>query len=242
VDAAFALHGWPELELGRVVVGCGPVMAAATAFEVTISGRGTHAAFPHTGNDVVLAGAHTITALQSIASRWDPVDPVLVSVCALDAGHTYNVLPDRCQLKGTVRGLRQAAHDRVLEKVQQISGATAEMFGCQAELEVISGYPTLVNDPTCAELVAQAAGEMLGADSVVTDPAPVMGAEDFAFYARQVPAAWLRIGVADPDGPACPALHSTKYNFDDRAIPIGVAMLCEIAHRFLSKPPTWRCG
>ncbi|MHC4610154.1 MAG: M20 metallopeptidase family protein [Planctomycetota bacterium] len=242
VDAAFALHGWPQAKLGQIVVGQGPVLAAATAFEVTVRGQGAHAAYPHTGNDVVLTSAHIITALQSIASRWNPVDPVLVSVCHLDAGHAFNVLPELCRMKGTIRGLRQGSHDAVVERVRHIVETTAATYGCSAAVELDLGYPALVNDPTCAGLVAEVARDSFGAEAVITDPPPGMGGEDFSFYARCVPATWYRIGVWHPDVPSCPALHSPQYNFADEAVDVGVRMHCEIARRFLNDPPKWHCG
>jgi amidohydrolase len=220
-------------------------MASTTAFEVTLTGTGTHAAFPHTGTDVVVAAAHVVTALQTIASRWDPVDPVVVSICHLQAGQTYNVLPETCSLKGTVRGLRQSTHDQVLERVQAVIAETAGMFGCSTTFVPVPGYPTLVNDPTCANLVAQVASDLYGPDTVDSNPPPVMVGEDFSFYARTVPSALFCLGVGDRESagrPGCPGLHSPNFDFPDEAIPIGVGMFCEIAQRFLAAPPSWSCG
>jgi amidohydrolase len=242
VDAAFALHGWPAAKLGQVIVGRGPVLAAATPFEITVRGTGAHAAYPHTGNDVVLASAHIVTALQAIASRWDPMDPVLVSVCSLEAGHTTNVLPEVCRMKGTVRGLRQGSHDAVIERVRQVVETTAATHGCSGGVEFLFGYPSLVNDPTCADLVAGVVAEVLGSEAVLEGPGASLGGEDFAFFARRVPAAFYRIGVCPPDAPSCPPLHSPQYDFPDAAIEIGVRLHCEVAFRFLCDPPLWRCG
>ncbi len=233
VDAAFGLHGWPDVEVGQVMVGSGPVLAAATAFSVTLNGTGAHAAYPHTGNDVILAAAHTITALQAISSRWDPVDPVLVSVTMVQAGHTHNVLPGTCRLMGTVRGLAQESHDQVMDKVRHIVGRSASVFGCTGDVEFKPGYPALHNDAKCAAFVSRIALELLDHENVVTDPPPGMGGEDFSFFARRVPATWFRVGVKQPGQPDCPALHSPNYNFADEAIGVGVRMFCEIAHRYL---------
>ena len=242
VDAAFALHGWPKVELGQVIVGRGPVLAAATPFEIMVRGAGAHAAYPHTGSDVVLASAYIITALQSVASRWDPMDPVLVSVCHLDAGQTANVLPEACRMMGTVRGLRQASHDAVAERVRRIVESTAAVHGCTASVQFLFGYPALVNDPTCADLVTEAASRLLGSEAVIQAPRPSLGAEDFAFLARRVPAALCRLGISPPGAPPCPPLHSPQYDFPDAAIDIGVGLHCQVAYRFLCDPPTWRCG
>ncbi|MFQ5489081.1 MAG: M20 family metallopeptidase [Phycisphaerae bacterium] len=235
VDAAFALHGWPQADVGQVIVGTGPVLAAAAEFDVTLRGTGAHAAYPHTGNDLVVAAAQMVTALQTVSSRWDPVDPVVVSICHLAAGHTYNVLPDTCRLKGTVRALNQDSHAKVLDRVRQVMTHVAGAFECQAQLEVHPGYPALENDATCADLVARVATDLLGTDAVTTDPPSGMGGEDFAFFARQVPAAWYRIGVCPTDQPSYPALHSPQFDFADQAIEVGVQMHCRIAQRFLTE-------
>jgi amidohydrolase len=242
VDAAFALHGWPEIRLGEIIVGEGPVLAAATPLEITVRGTGAHAAYPHTGTDVVLASAHIITALQAIASRWDPMDPVLVSVCQVNAGQASNVLPEVCRMKGTVRGLRQASHDAVVERVKQVVESTAQTHGCTGQVEFLFGYPSLVNDPTCADLVARVAAGLVGSEGVIAEPRPSLGGEDFAFFARRVPAALCRLGVADPQTGACPPLHSPQFDFPDTAIDLGVRLHCEVAFNFLCNPPTWRCG
>ena len=242
VSAVFALHGWPDAELGQVIVGQGPILAAAAALEITVSGRGAHAAYPHEANDVVLASAQIVTALQSVASRWDPVDPVVISICHLQAGHAHNVLPERCRMRGTIRALRQGSYDALVRRVRHIVATTAHAHGCTAAVDFLPGYPALANDPTCARIVADVAADLFGADSVITDPPPSMGGEDFAFYARRVPAALFRIGVAQPDGPSCPPLHSPRFDFPDAAIDIGVRLHCEIAHRCLAEAPLWPCG
>jgi len=242
VEAAFALHAWPGTRLGQVITGEGPVLAAATPFELTVSGTGAHAAYPHTGSDVVLASAHVVTALQSIASRWDPMDPVVVSVCQLDAGHTYNVLPETCRMKGTLRALRQNSHDALVERVRRVCETSAAAQGCAATVRFLPGYPALVNDPTCARLASEAADAAFGPGAVITEAMPSMGGEDFAFFARQVPSAWCRVGIQDPTSAVCPPLHSPRFDFPDAAIEIGVRLLCGIAARFLEAPPGWRCG
>jgi amidohydrolase len=237
VDAAFALHGWPSIPTGQVMVGSGPVLAGTLPFDMTIRGKGCHAAYPHFGNDAVVATAHVIAALQTVSSRWNPLDPILVSICHVNGGHTYNVLPDEVHLQGTVRALKPESHDAAVAKVRHIAAATAEAFGCTVDFVPEFSYPVLVNDPRCAELVASVARDILGAEAVNTRPDPGMGGEDFAFFARRCPSAWFRIGVWDAGMPASPALHTPNYNFSDRAIRYGVQILAETTRRYLTNPP-----
>ncbi len=234
VDAAFAMHGWPDVPLGSIQVGVGPVFGASSEFHIELVGRGAHAAFPHQGTDVILAASHLVTKLQSVASRLtDPVQPVVVSVCAIHAGDAFNVLPDRCTLVGTTRGLSQEVHDRATGHIRDLTGSTAAEFGLTAEVKVVKPYPSLVNDPAAAKLVRDAGCEMLGPKRANTPPAPTLGAEDFAFFARAVPSAFWLLGLGPPEGGAFPRLHQPTYDFPDAAIPIGVEMHCRVTRRFL---------
>ena len=243
VDAAFAFHGWPDLAVGTVGIAQGPVLAAAEAFEITITGRGAHAAYPHEGSDVILAAAHLITLFQSIRTRFvDPMDPAVVSVCQVAAGDTYNTLPETCRLKGTFRALRQSTHEQVEAIVKQYVRTVPELFRAEAEYAPVGPYPSLINDVACAELVAQVASEVVGPDNVDRAAPPGMGAEDFAFFAQEVPSAWYQLGLRPTGVAEIPALHNPRFDFTDAAIELGVHLHCAIAHRFLTSPPAWKCG
>jgi len=243
VDATFALHGWPDVNLGAIALTDGPILAAAEAFDITITGRGAHGAYPHEGSDVILAAAHLITMLQGVRTRFvDPMDPVVVSVCQVTAGDTHNTLPDTCRLKGTFRALRQSTHERVAALVKQFLRMVTDSFEVQAQYESFAAYPSTVNDPTCAALVADVAAEVLGSDNVDRSTAAGMGAEDFSFFARQVPSTLYKLGLLPAGMAEMPPLHNPRFDFTDAAVPLGVHLHCAIAHRFLASPPTWQCG
>ncbi|MCH8253315.1 MAG: amidohydrolase [Planctomycetes bacterium] len=243
VDAAFALHGWPEAALGSIVVGAGAILAAATAFEIVLHGKGTHAAYPHKGTDLILTASHLVTALQAEASRHTaPIDPVVVSISAIHAGETHNVLPDRCRMLGTTRALDEKTHLEVKGRIEHCVHSIASVFGARAELTWLETYPALVNDPSAAALVAGVGDERLGTAQVDRNPAPGLGAEDFSFIARCVPSAMWRLGLCPPGRDEMPTLHNPEFDFTDAAIPIGVGMHCLVAERFLSEglPETGR--
>lgn len=243
VDAAFALHGWPQVPVGSILVGSGPVLAACTSFRIVIKGRGAHAAFPHHGDDTVLTSAHLITALQAIRSRFiDPLDRAVVSVCSVQAGHTFNVLPDRCEMLGTVRSLKQATHEAILADIRRMAASTAQSFNASAEVEFLESYPVVMNDPSAADLVAKVARKTLGDAHVLVDDTPVMGSEDFAFFSQRVPSTFYCLGVRPVGEDHYPQLHSPNYDFSDDAIPVGVSMHCALASHFLSHPLANRCG
>lgn len=236
VGAVFALHGWPDHKIGEIAVAPGATLAAATSFRIEISGLGAHAAYPHTGCDVILAASQLITRLQAIVSRMtDPVDPAVVSICAIHAGATYNVLPGACTLLGTIRGLNQATHGSVLQRLRSLVASSAADLGAAGELTVVESYPVLVNDGAATRLVVDVATEMLGTDKVDRKPPPSMGAEDFSFLARAVPAAFWRLGVCPRNRDNYPMLHQPTYDFPDAAIPIGAELHCRTAERFLTQ-------
>lgn len=236
VGAVFALHGWPDHKIGEIAVAPGATLAAATSFRIDITGLGAHAAYPHTGTDVILAASQLITRLQAIVSRMtDPVDPAVVSICSIQAGTTYNVLPGACTLLGTIRGLNQATHDSVLQRLKGLVASSAADLGAAGELTVVESYPVLVNDGAATRLVVDVATEMLPADNVDREPPPSMGAEDFSFLAQEVPAAFWRLGVCPQDRDSYPMLHQPTYDFPDAAIPIGVELHCRTAERFLTQ-------
>jgi len=236
VGAVFALHGWPDHKIGEIAAAPGASLAAATSFQIEITGLGAHAAYPHQGADVILAASQLVTRLQAIVSRMtDPVDPAVVSICSIHAGATYNVLPGACTLQGTIRGLNQRTHDAVLERLKGFVASSAGDLGALAELTVVESYPVLVNDVAATKLVVDVGTEMLGADYVDRKPPPSMGAEDFSFIARQVPAAFWRLGVCPRNRDSYPKLHQPTYDFPDAAIPIGVELHCRTAERFLSQ-------
>jgi len=243
VDAIFGLHGWSDVELGHVAVSAGPVMAGTRTFDLILRGTGTHAAYPHRGSDVVAAACQIVTAVHAIRTRRiDPVTPLVISICQVSAGHTYNVLPDECGMKGTIRALDVTALESAWTQVQQVAHAVADMFGVEARFELVDAYPPLVNEPGCARVVFEVGRELLGPNCVADTHAPSMGGEDFAYYCQRVPGAFLRVGVRPGNIPDWPAIHNPKYDFNDAALPTAIAMHCGVALKFLAEPPSTLCG
>lgn len=238
VDAAIALHGWPSTPVGTISIRPGPVMAANTAFHVTVRGRGAHAAYPYRGVDPIVIAAHIITALQSIVSRTvDPLDAAVVTVGHVSAGSATNVIPPECFMKGTLRYLRDEVGEHLRNQVWAIAENTARAHGGEAAVAFESGYPPMTNDAYLAGLIEGVTRDLLGPDQLVTDEPTSMGVEDFAFYAQRVPAAEFRLGLRPKDMEAYPSLHNPRFDFNDEATPTGIRMFCEITRRFLSRSP-----
>ncbi len=234
VDAIFGLHGWPGLAFGTIGTRPGPILASQDRWTLTVRGRGGHAAWPHHSIDPIVRASHIVTALQTIVSRSiDPLNAVVVTVGEFHAGTASNIIPDTAELSGTLRALNEDDRSLAAEQLQRIAEQTAASFGASADVEIHRGYPVLINDPAAAAFVQKVAGEVIGQQSVVSDMAPVMGAEDFAFYAQRIPAAFWCLGVRKGDESAQPRLHQSSYDFPDDALALGIRMHCEIAMRYL---------
>jgi hippurate hydrolase len=229
MDMVFGLHNWPGLAGGTFVVTDGPVMAGADRFDITVKGRGGHAAMPHQATDTVLAGAALVQALQSLVSRnVDPQESAVVSVTRFQAGFADNVLPETAALGGTVRCFRPDLQDALESGMRRICQGIEVAHGVEIALQYHRGYPPTVNDANAAAICRDAVRQ-LGADVVVAKPS--MGAEDFAYLARVVPGCYVWLGNGLGEG-GC-MLHSPHYDFNDDVIPTGIAYWVALTERIL---------
>ncbi len=232
VEAIYAMHNWPALPPGHVGLNRGAMMAAADRVEITIEGRGGHGAHPYLAVDPVLVAAHLITAAQSLVSRnVSPLDHAVVSLCAMQAGDlsAFAVIPRTVKLSGTVRSFRREVQDMIEQRLTTLTHNVAQAFGATATVDYRRSFPATINSAPHADLAAAAAAELVGADKVVRDIAPSMGAEDFAFMLQVRPGAYLRLG----QGGGC-FLHNSRYDFNDEVLPLGAALFATIARRQLA--------
>ena len=233
VEVVYGLHNWPEMPLGSFTMHDGPAMAATDEIRIEIEGRGCHAAMPHTGLDPITAAAHLVSALQTIIAReTDPMDQAVLSITAINAGSAFNVVPDKATLKGTVRTFKPETRRRIVARIRAMVQATADGFGLSAELHHREGYPPTVNHKEQATFGAKVAAAIVGPENVQQDAPPSMGGEDFSYMLEKVPGAyiWLGIGGAK-DGRI---LHNARYDFNDEALPIGVAWWAGLVERHLA--------
>ena len=231
VKGAYGVHNWPGMPVGEFGVVRGPAMASAEAFSIIVEGTGGHAAMPQFVRDPIVAASAIVAAVQTIVSRVvDPLEAAVVSISAIHGGEAFNVIPDRVEMKGTIRTFSDAVSKTIAAELERICEQTAAAFGATARVDRPPKipYPPTVNHHAETEVALGAMRAVAGPERVRDDLRPVMGSEDFAFVLRQVPGAYVFIGNGDTAG-----LHNPKYDFNDEAIPYGVAYWTELAQRVL---------
>ncbi|MFM8751136.1 M20 aminoacylase family protein [Rhabdaerophilum sp.] len=227
IREVYGMHNMPGLPPGQFATRAGPLMAATAYFEITVEGRGAHAAKPHEGIDPVVIGAQLVTALQSISSRnTDPMKQVVVSTTIFQAGEAMNVIPQRAYLRGTVRTLDAGVREMVERRFRQICDGAAKMFEAEVRLDYQRRYPATVNHAAQTKVAADLARAIAGPNGVDDDIAPTMGGEDFSYMLEARPGAFIFIGNGDSAG-----LHHPAYDFNDEIIPVGIQYWALIAER-----------
>jgi len=229
VGAAVGLHLWNQLPVGRVGVNRGALMAAVDEFEIHVEGRGGHGAAPHEATDPIVAAARIIEAVQTIVSREiSPQDAAVVTIASVHGGDAFNVIPSDVRMTGTARWFREATGDAIATKLERIVSATAAAAGVSARLDYRRINRPTVNDPAVADVVIEAARELLGEENVDTDTR-TMGGEDMSVYLDRVPGCFFFVGSA-PAGEHRPH-HSPRFAIDERALAIGVTLLDAVVRR-----------
>jgi len=232
VSAAFGIHLWNDLPAGTIGVMAGPVMASVDEFEITILGRGGHAAAPHQTVDPVLIAAHVVTGLQSlVARRRNPLEEGVVSITQVNAGHAFNVIPGRADLRGTVRTFGGRFFDDAPALVEETAQGIAGAFGATAEVRYRRLSGPLVNDARMAALMAEVAAQVVGAENVKTG-VRTMGGEDMSYFLQKVPGCFAFVGSAPKKGKASPH-HSASFDIDEESLVIGAEVMSQVAVRYL---------
>ncbi|UTR10300.1 amidohydrolase [Evansella sp. LMS18] len=218
VDVIYGAHVHSTSPLGVVGVNEGNAMANGDTFEIEIAGKGVHAAFPHQGVDPLVVGSQLLLNLQQIVSRQiDPVKPAVVSVASFNGGDSFNVIPDKATLKGTVRTLHADVRDWVEESIGKIAENTCSAFGASVKYNYVRGYPAVVNDPGETERVEKIAKELFGEEKVQRIP-PAMGMEDFAYYLQKVPGTFFWVGGAMDEVAKIYPHHHPKFDVQEEAM------------------------
>jgi len=227
VRSVYGMHNWPAMPPGTIGINPGPMMAASDRITIAITGKGGHGAHAYQTVDPVLVAAHIITAVQSIVSRnVRPIDSAVISLCAMRAGElgAMSVIPGSATLVGTVRTFKAEVQALVERRLNELCSAVAQAFGATAVVTYERSYPATINTPAEALFAGDVAQSLVGAEHVVRDLEPSMGAEDFSFMLQVKPGAYLRIGQGTEGGVGSCFLHNSRYDFNDEILPLGAAL------------------
>ncbi|MCC5825611.1 amidohydrolase [Alkalimonas sp.] len=223
-DAIFGIHVWGQAPLGAIGYRKGPLMASSDRFEIRVKGQQTHGSSPWAGVDPIVAAAQIINNVQTIVSRQINITraPAVVSFGIVEGGVRNNIIPDEVYLEGTIRNFDMDIRQQIFRQLTQAAEASAHVTGATAEVTIIEGYPVTINNP---ELVARMlpTTKAVAGEQMVQESPLVTGAEDFSYYALEVPGMFVFLGVAPPDrDPASmPANHSPFFYADERALKVG---------------------
>jgi amidohydrolase len=246
MEAVFGMHNWPGPKVGTFAISPGPVMASSNEFRITIHGKGSHAALPHNGIDPVPIAAQLVQAFQTIISRnKKPVDAGVISVTMIHAGEATNVVPDSCELQGTVRTFTVEVLDMIEQRMREISQGICAAMGATCDFEFVRNYPPTVNHVAEAAFLREVMVEMVGPDNV-TPQEPTMGAEDFAYMLQACPGAYAFIANGDGvhremgHGAGPCTLHNPSYDFNDDLIPLGGSLWVRLVEKWFAQAPRAR--
>lgn len=233
--AIVALHCFPELEVGTIGHKSGIMTASADKFKITVKGRSGHASRPHQTVDAVLVAALVINAIHHIVSRrTDPLHHAVISIGNISGGTAPNIIADRVEMEGTVRTLDTEARTKIPVLMEETIRGVTEGMGGGFELDYDYGTPSVINDAEVDGFVAGAATDILGPDNIVEMPEPVMGAEDFAYFADRVPGTLFRLGTSNKAKGFTAPLHNARFDVDEESIVIGTKLMSWIAAKYLS--------
>ncbi len=232
VDAVFGIHIHTKDETGKIVIKKGPAMAAPDEFSIKVSGVGTHASAPHTGIDPVLISAQVIQAFQNIVSRnVKPTDSAVISVCTINGGTAFNIIPETVEMSGTIRTLNNDTRKMIHDKMHSICKNIAEMTSSRIDLNIGLAYPPVINDIKMSDFALDIARKSLGEENVIEDTEPSMGGEDFSYYLQEVPGSFMWLG-ASKDGDKA-YNHNPLFNPDEDAFLTGMLMHINLVTEFL---------
>ena len=243
MQAVFGMHNWPGMSVGQFAVSPGPVMASSNEFKITIHGKGGHAALPHTTIDPVPIACQMVQAFQTIISRnKKPVDAGVISVTMIHTGEATNVVPESCELQGTVRTFTLEVLDLIEARMREVAEHTCAAHQATCEFEFVRNYPPTVNSAPEAEFARRVMQGIVGEANVLAQE-PTMGAEDFAYMLQVRPGAYCFIANGEGahrmhghgEGPC--TLNNASYDFNDDLIPLGATYWVRLTEQWLAASP-----
>lgn len=234
VEACIGLHLISDIPTGKASITAGPMMANSDNFTARIQGKGGHGASPHQTIDAVMVACNAVVNLQTVVARKiDPTRPAVISVGSIHGGNASNVIADMAELKATVRSFHDDVRQQLHDEIKRTLESTCAMYGATLEFQYTWGYPACVNHPEMTEVMRTAAREVLGQENVLVQE-PIMGGEDFAYYGRKVPAAFLFVGCRNASEGAEWPHHHPRFTIDEASLSHSMEILGRAALKLLA--------
>lgn len=235
VDVMCGLHVEEILDAGMIMVKRGTVNAASNPFTITIKGSGGHGAYPDTAVDPIVIASHVVTSLQSIVSREiKPVNPAVVTIGSIHGGTAQNIIPSEVKLGGIIRTMTNEDREFAKRRLKEIVNGICTTFRGSAEIEIEESYPCLYNDDNMVEILEASAKNIIGSENVKVQKNPKLGVESFAYFANEVPSVFYFLGIRNEEKGIIHSAHNSLFDIDEDALPIGVAIQCEVAINYLT--------
>jgi amidohydrolase len=230
VDEIYGLHVWPLLEAGQFAISLGPFLGQADFFNLEITGKGGHAAFPHLANDPIVIGCQFVTMVQTIVSRnVDPLESAVVSITKFQGGTTDNVIPPSVQIEGTIRTLKNDVQKGVRQRFENMVSSIASAHGARFDLHYQEGYPVTYNHEPCVSRALSIAKELVDETDIIYPFPPIMGSEDFGYYSEKIPACFIGLGVGNKEKGIVNMCHHPYFDVDESCLLYGMAMHTSLA-------------
>ena len=235
VDVMCGLHVEETLDVGMIMVRRGTVNAASNPFNITIKGSGGHGAYPDTAVDPIVTASHVVTSLQSIVSREiKPVNPAVVTIGSIHGGTAQNIIPNEVKLSGIIRTMTNEDREFAKIRLKEIVNGVCTTFRGSAEIEIEESYPCLYNDDNMVKILEDSAKNVIGAENVKVQKNPKLGVESFAYFANKIPSVFYFLGIRNEEKGIIHPAHNSLFDIDEDALPIGVAIQCEVAMNYLT--------
>ncbi len=225
VDEIYGIHVFPLYPVGRYATCPGPMLAQSDIFEITITGRGGHAAFPHLTVDPIVIGTQFVNAVQTVVARnVDPLDSAVVSITQFHGGDAKNVIPATVEIGGTVRTLDKSVQTRVSNQLENLLAGIVNAHDATYTFTYQEGCPVTYNHDPCVETVVTAARNLVGDDNVIFPISPILGGEDFACYSQKIPACFVMVGAGNEEKGIVNMCHHPQFDIDETCMIYGMAL------------------
>lgn len=235
VDAVFTVHSLPELHVGKIEIGYGPVTASAETFHIRILGESSHVAFQEKAKDAILASAEIINSLYHIVPRRiAPHEPAVLNIGMIKGGEAESIIADCVDIRGTIRAINKKTHETIKRLIKNYVSGICASYGVKYKLEFMDFFPAVINDKRLNKLSETVGKKLLGDKNIISSKCQRMIGDDFSKYTQKIPGLYIKLGTAEGNSKNFP-LHHPMFDVDEKVIPVGVSLISSIIYEYLKE-------